>query len=124
QGIDDGFALKVIVGDDERLAGPFCDFADSRSPRRKLLGRVKIVVTLMRGDRCVVAEPSVVAPAVKPDVPDGRGGLRRGRKRTPDDGLVDVAETDAAVAQEIQRFSGIPRSVANFDDQGIVSEAF
>src|SRR6266853_382941 len=77
----------------------------------------------MRGDRRVVAKPRVVAPAVKPDVPDGRGSLRRGRKRTPDDGLVDVAETDAAVAQEIQRFSRIPRRVANFDDQWIVSEA-
>src|SRR6267142_3206363 len=32
QGIDDGLALKVIVGDHKRLASPFRDFADARDP--------------------------------------------------------------------------------------------
>ncbi len=123
QGIDDGLALKVIVGHYERLAGPLCDSADARDPRGQLFGGVEIVVTLMRGNRRIVSKPRVVAPAVKPDVPDRRGGLRRGRKRSPDDRLVDVAESGAVGVQQLQRFSRIPRSVANFDDQGIVSEA-
>src|ERR1700694_421655 len=75
QGIDDGLALKVIVGHNKRLASPLCDFADARDPGSQLFGGVEIVVTLMRGDRCIVAKPRVVAPAVKPNVPDGRGGL-------------------------------------------------
>jgi hypothetical protein len=75
QGIDDGLALKVIVGHHKRLAGALCDFADARDPGSQLFGGVEIVVTLMRRDRCIVAKPCVVAPAVKPNVPDGRGGL-------------------------------------------------
>src|SRR5712664_71739 len=124
QRIDDGLALKVIVGDHERLASPLRDFADSRNPGRQLFGGVEIVVSFMRGNPCVVTEPRVVAPPVQPHVPDGRGSLSRRRKRSPDDGLVDVAETDAASVQQFQRFGRIPRSVPNFDHQGIISEAF
>src|SRR6267143_1832659 len=124
QGIDDGLALKVIVGDHERLAGALCDFADARDPGSQLFGRVEIVVTLMSGDRCIVGEPRVVAPAVKPHIPDGRSGLSRWRKRSPDDGLVDVAESGAAGLQQFHRLRRIPRTVANFDDQRIVREPF
>src|SRR6266566_2784305 len=123
QGVDDGLSLKVIVGDHKRLAGPFGDFADARDPGSQLFGGVKIVVTLVSGNRRVISEPGVVAAAVKPHVPDGRGGLSGGRNRSPDDGLVDVAKTDAAGMQQIPRFRRIPRSVANFDDQRIVGEA-
>src|SRR5882762_8911087 len=75
QRIHDGLALKVIVGHHKRLAGPFRDFADARNPGSQLFGRVEIVVTLMSGDRCIVGEPRVVAPAVKPHISDGRSGL-------------------------------------------------
>jgi len=94
----------VIVGDHERLASALCDFADARNPGSQLFGRVEIVVTLMRGDRCIVGEPRVVAPAVKPHISDGRRSLSRWRKRSPDDGLVDVAESGAAGVQQFQRF--------------------
>src|SRR6266851_2721142 len=123
QRIDDGLALKVIVGDHKGLASPFGDFADSRNPRRQLFGGVEIVVTLVRGNPCIVAEPRVVAPPVKPHVPDGRGSLRGRLKRSPDDGLVDVAETDAACVQQFQCFRRIPRSVANLDHQRVVSKS-
>src|SRR5229473_2641221 len=56
QRIHDGLALKVIVGDHERLAGALRDFADARDPGSQLFGGVEIVVTLMSGNRCIVAE--------------------------------------------------------------------
>ena len=64
QGIDHGFALEVIVGNDKCFAGPLCDFANARDPGRELSRAVKIVVALMRGDGFVVREPRVVPPAV------------------------------------------------------------
>src|SRR5258708_39548094 len=100
----------MIVGHHKRLASPLRDFADARNPGRQLLGGVKIVVPLMSGDRCTVAEPRVVAPAVQPHIPYRRGSLRGGAKRAPDDGLVDVAETYAPDAQQFQRFGRIPRT--------------
>jgi len=96
----------------------------TRATQGAALRGVEIVVTLMRGDRCIVGEPRVVAPAVKPHISDGRRSLSRWRKRSPDDGLVDVAESGAAGVQQFQRFSRIPRTVANFDDQRIVREPF
>src|SRR5260370_1537923 len=123
QRIDAGLALKVIVGDHQRLPRPLPDFPDERNPGRQLFGGVEIVVALMRGNPCVVTEPRVVAPPVKPHVPDGRGSLSGRRKRSPDDGLVDVAETDAAAVQQFQRFGRIPRSVANLDHQRVVSKS-
>src|SRR5713101_4501159 len=124
QGVDHGLALEMIVRHHKRLASPLRDFADARHPRRELFGGVEIVVTLVRGDRCIVAEPRVIAPAVKSHVPYGRGSLRGGAKRAPDDGLVDVAETPTAGAQQFERLWRIPRTVAYFDHQRIVSKAF
>src|SRR5260370_9575998 len=109
QRIDDGLALKVIVGDHKRLSGPLRDFADSRNPRRQLFGGVEIVVTLVRGNPCVVAEPRVVAPPVKPHVPDGRGSLSGGAQRLPDDVLGGAAANGAAAVEEHVRFSRISR---------------
>src|SRR5712692_3328613 len=94
QSVDDGFALEVIVGHHKRLASPLRDFADARNPRSKFFSGVKIVVALMSGNRCVVAKPGIVAPSMKPHVPDSRGGLRGGPQGSADNGLIDVAETD------------------------------
>src|SRR2546421_4032030 len=80
QSVHDGLALKVIVGDHERLAGPLRNFADAHDPGRQLFSGVEIVVTLMSGDCRIVAEPRVVAAAVKPHVTDRRGRLSGGRK--------------------------------------------
>jgi hypothetical protein len=77
EGVDDGFALEVIVGDDEGVRRMFGDFADARDPRSEFFGGVEIVVALMGGDGGVVGEPGVVAAAMKTDVADGRGGLGR-----------------------------------------------
>src|SRR6267142_6217758 len=103
----------MIVGDDESIARLFADFADATDPRRQLLRRIEIVVALMSGNFCIVAEPSVVAPPVKPDVPDSRGSFSRWHQRSPDDGLVDVAEAHSAGAQQFQRLRRIPGAVAH-----------
>src|SRR5438093_3105594 len=124
QRVDYCFALKVIVGDDKRLASPLRDFVDASNPRRQLFGGVKIVVALVRRDGRIVAEPSVVAAPVQPHVSDRRGSLRGRPKRSPDNGLIDVAKTDAAGAQQFQRFGRTPRAVAYFDHQRIVRKPF
>src|SRR5229473_6120878 len=103
QSVDDGFTLKVIVGHHKRFASPLRDFADARNPRSKFFSGVKIVVALMSGNRCVVAEPGIVAPSMKPHVRDSRGGLRGGPQGSADNGLIDVAETDPAGTQQLQR---------------------
>src|SRR6267143_6438344 len=108
QRIDDRLALKMIVGDHKRLPSPRRNFVGARNPWRQLFGGVKIVVAFMRRDRRIVAEPRVVASPVQPHVPDGRGSLSRRPQRSPYDGLVDVAETDAAGAQQLQRLRRIP----------------
>src|SRR6266481_5090899 len=124
QSVDHGFALKMIVGDDKCFAGPLRDFADARDPGRELFRGVKIVVALMRGDGFVVREPGVIPAAMQPHVAYSRRGLRGWAERSPDDRLINVAKTDAMIPQEFQRFGGIPRTVAHFDHQRIVYEAF
>src|SRR5260370_27396 len=100
QGVDHGLALEMIVGDDESIARLACDFAHAIDPRRELFGGVEIVVAFVRRNYRVVAEPPVVAPPVKPYVSNGGSSLSRRPQRSPDDGLVDVAKTDAAGAQQ------------------------
>src|SRR5438445_570919 len=60
----------------------------------------------------------------EPHVADGRRSLRGWAERSPNDGLINVAKTDAMIPQEFQRFGRIPRTVAHFDYQRIVREAF
>jgi hypothetical protein len=124
EGVDDGFALEVIVGDDEGVAGVLGDFVDAGGPGSELFLRVEIVVALVGGDGGIFGEPGVVAAAVETDVTDGTSGLRRGSERAADNGLVDVAEAGVVFAEERESFGGIPRGVADFDDEGIVGEAF
>ena len=71
EGIDDGLALEMIVGDDESIAGVLGNLADAGDPGSKLFGGVKIVVALVGRDRSIVGEPGVVTAAVKADVADG-----------------------------------------------------
>src|SRR2546430_8232542 len=123
QGIDHCLALKMIVGNHKRLARPLRHFADACCPGRELFGIVKIVVALMCGDRLVVAKPRVVAPPVKPHVPDTRSCFGGRAKRPSDDGLIDVAETHTAAVQQFQSFRRIPRPMPHFDDQWVVGEA-
>src|SRR5260370_34732751 len=98
----------MIVGDNEGVASLPRDFADARHPRSKLLGGVKIVVPLVRGDGSIVGEPGIVAAAVQPHISDGRSSLSGRRNRSPNDGLVDVAETCAAGTKQVPRFGGNP----------------
>jgi len=123
EGVDDSFALIVIVGDDKGVARVFRDFADAPGPGSKFFRGIKIVVAFVSGDGGVVGEPGVVPAAVEADVADRRGG-RFGRfERTADDGLVDVAEARAVLAEQGEGIGSVPGSVADFDDEGIVGEA-
>src|SRR5438477_2916258 len=123
QGIDHCLALKMVVGNHKGLARPLRHFADARCPGRELYGIVKIVVALLCGDGLVVAKPRVVAPPVKPHVPDTGSGLSGRAKRSSDDGLIDVAETNPAAVQQFQSSRRIPCPMPHFDDQWIVGEA-
>ena len=70
--VNDGFALEMVVGDDERALGVLADLADAGDPGRELLLRVEIVVALVRWNIFVVGKPGIVAAAVQADVADGR----------------------------------------------------
>ena len=75
--VNDGFALEMVVGDDERALGVVADLVDARDPRLELLPRVEIVVALVRWNILVVGKPGIVAAAVQTDVAEGRSRLRR-----------------------------------------------
>jgi len=111
----------MIVGDYECFVGSLRDFADARDPGREFFGGVEIVVALVRGDGFVVREPSVVAPAVQPHVAYGRCGLRGGPRDRPI--MVGLCCRNLhRCAQQFQCFCRIPRTMAYFDDQGIVAK--
>src|SRR6266478_1947541 len=45
QGVDDGFALEMIVGDHKRVAGVILHFLHPRDPGSKLFGGIQIVIS-------------------------------------------------------------------------------
>ena len=124
QGVDDGLALVVVVGDHVDVARVFLDFLNAGGPGLEFLERVEIVVALVGGELGIVTEPGIVPAAVKAHVADGRSVLRGWRHGVADDRLIDVAEAGVVIAQEIQSVLGLPGGVAKFDDEGIVGEAF
>ena len=124
QGVHDAFALVVIVGDDIDVAGVFLNFLDAIDPGLEFFERIKVVVAFVGGEFGIIAEPGVVAAAVKADVAYRRGALRSWRDGIADDGLIDVAESGVVLAQEIKGGLRLPGRVAEFDDEGIVGEAF
>jgi len=71
QGVDDGLALVMVVGDHEGAAGVFLDFLDPRDPGIEFVGRIEMVVTFVGGELWAVAEPGVVAAAVKAHIARG-----------------------------------------------------
>jgi hypothetical protein len=123
KGVDDGFGLEMIVGDDKGVGRMLEDFADAGDPRGELFGGIEIVVALVGGDGGVVGEPGVVAAAMKTDVADGRSSMGRRSERAADDGLVNVAEAGAVFAEEGERFGRVPGVVADFDDERIIAKA-
>src|SRR5205807_4538704 len=100
--IDDGLPLKMVVGDDERPLRMLAEFTDGPDPWIELFRRVQIVVALVRRNIFVVGEPSIVAAAVQADIADRRSRLRGRRERTPNDGLIDVANAGAVLMQQGQ----------------------
>ena len=71
QGVYDGLALIVVVGDHIGVIGVFLDFLDARDPGIEFVGRIEIVVTFVGGELWAVAEPGVVAAAVKAHIARG-----------------------------------------------------
>ena len=116
QGIYDGFALVVVVGDHEGVAGVLLDLLDALDPGNEFVGRIEIVVAFVGRQFWIVAEPGVVTAAVESDVADGRGALCRWSEGIADDGLIDVAEASLVFAQKIERGLSLPGGVAEFDD--------
>jgi len=123
EGVYDGLALEMVVGDDEGVASVFGDFANAGDPGSELFSGVEIVVALVSGDGAVVGEPGVVAAAMKTDVADGRSSLGRRSERAADDGLVNVAEAGAVFAKERERFGRVPCVVADFGDERVIPKA-
>ena len=124
QGVHDGFALIVVVGDDVYVTGVLLNFLDASDPGLEFLGRIKVVVAFVGRELGIVAEPGVVAAAVKSHVADRRSALRGWRDGIADDRLIDVAEAGVVLAQEIEAVLSLPGRVAEFDDEGIVDKAF
>jgi hypothetical protein len=123
EGVDDGLALKVIVGDDKGVAGVFGDFANARDPRSEFFRGIEIIVALVGRDGGIVREPGIVTPTVEADIADGRSGFRGGRERAANDRLIDVAEAGVVLPKESESLWGIPGAVADFDDERVIGEA-
>ncbi len=99
-------------------------FSHALGPRRKLGHGVEIVVALVGGNRFVIGKPGVVAPPVQPYVANRGSGFRGGFERSPDDGLINVAESRVRFCKHRKGFRCLPRSVPHFDDQRVIREAF
>jgi len=124
QGVYDGFALVVVVGNYIGVASVFLDFLDARDPGIEFVGRIEIVVAFVGGEFGIVAEPGVVAATVESDVARGRSCLCGWRDGISDDGLIDVAEAGVVIAEEIESGLRLPGGVAEFDDEGVVGKTF
>src|ERR1700739_4074777 len=124
QGVYNGLALEMVVGDDEGVAGVLVDRTDALDPGIEFIGGIKIVVALVTGSLGIVAKPSVVSATVQTDITDRRSTLGGRSKRAADERLVDVAKTGVEFAEQVERFRRVPGGVAKFDDQRIVGEAF
>ena len=123
EGVDDGFAEVMVVGDDEDAAGAFGDALDAFGPGLQFFLGVQVVVALVLRELGVVAEPGVVAASVEANVADRGSDFGGRRKRFADDGLVDVADAGVEFAEQVENLRRVPGTVADFDDQGIVGEA-
>jgi hypothetical protein len=86
QGVYDGLAMIVVVGDHIGVTGVFLGFLDARDPGIQFVERIEIVVAFVSREFGIVAEPGVIAAAVEADVACGRGALRGWRDGIADDG--------------------------------------
>jgi len=120
--VDGAFAEVVIVGDDESFPGGVGDVADASGPGVEFLAGVEIVVALGRRRIGIVAEPGVVAAAVQANVADRRRDAFAGPDGVADDGLIDIAESDAALVQKVVKGFPGPRGVTDLDDEAVVFE--
>ena len=122
EGVDDSLGLEVIVGDDESFVGVFGDMFDALGPGFEFLGGIQIVVAFGGRGSGIVAEPGVVAAAMEANVADGRSDAFAGLDGAADDGLVDIAEADAAFVEEFVKLFLGPGGVADFDDERVAAE--
>jgi hypothetical protein len=104
EGVYDRLRLKMIVGDHEGGARPRCNLLDPLGPRIEFLLRIKVVVAFFGRTHGIIAEPSIVAAAVQTNVSYRRRGLLTRPDGPADNGLVDIAKSDAALVQEFVEF--------------------
>src|SRR5712692_1068197 len=123
QGVHDGFALVVIVGDDKSRVRARGKLADALGPGLELFLAVEIVVTVVRGHRRVIAEPGVVPPAVQANVTHRPGGTPGGLERPANHGLVDIAEAHAVLLQQLVEALVAPGGVPHLDDERVIGKA-
>ena len=103
-------------------SGGFGDVFDALGPGFELCFGIEIVVAFGRWGIGIVAEPGVVTAAVEADVADGRSDALAGFEGAADDRLIDIAEADAALMEQIVEFFFGPGGVADFDDQRVIVE--
>src|SRR5580704_7399224 len=99
QSVYNSFRGEMIVGDDEGHASIFRDVLDPLSPGFEFFLGIQIVVALRSRRRRIVAEPRVVAPPVQAHITDGSGNAFTWPNRSPDHGLINVAEPHPALVQ-------------------------
>ena len=123
QGVHDGLAQVVIVGDHVGVTGVFADGTNTSDPGIEFLGGVEVVVAFVWRRCRIVVEPGVVTATVKANVADFRRGFRGRGEGVADDRLIDVAETDSMIAQESESVWSLPGRMAQLNDKGIIREA-
>ena len=123
EGVDDAFRFVVIVGDDKGLLAFFRNVFHTFGPRFEFGIRIQIVVAFMARLFGGVVEPRVVTAAVEADIANGGCSAFCGFERAADDGLIYVAEADAAFVEHVIEACVVPCGVADFDDERIVLEA-
>src|ERR1035441_3026172 len=120
QRIHRGFRLKVIVRDYVGRFGPVRDDFYFFFPLLQFGGLVEVVVTVV----AVVAvepalKPMLVVAAMQAHISDARRDMLGGSERSPEQRLIDVAETDVMAHEFGERFGMIPTFVPYLDNARI-----
>ena len=122
QGVYDGLAQVVIVGDHVGVTGVFADGTNTSDPGIEFLGGVEVVVAFVRRRCRIVVEPGVVTATVKSNVADFRRGLCGRGQGVADDRLIDIAEPHLLIMEESEGVWILPGRMAQLNDKGIIRE--
>src|SRR5438552_700439 len=118
------FPFIMIVRNHINFPRRFFQLLHALGPRLQLFRRVQIVVSFVRRNRFIITKPSIVPPSVQPHINHRRSRLLRRAHRTPDQRLIDVAESRVVFRQQFKRLRHIPRRVSHFHHQRKIRESF